>query len=239
MEGSEFWEKTLLKPPVTNCIYHVLVPTVFSTKMASWDRIKNDLPKGGPELRVVQRRNLLCAICSTDVQQKQCVFCIRFLVTFNHATINGEPVFLYLCAINTAAACIACAKSHLPKEYVGIICDMRVVNAVCDLVEEISRNTCQNYFEKRVSGETFLKDVLKVFAERNECFLEQMGRLNGECAYCCKPNPKARCSGCHYYRYCSKKCQKAEWTNTHQHECAFLKKNGTLFMENHIIEAKK
>lgn len=42
---------------------------------------------------------------------------------------------------------------------------------------------------------------------------------DSHCSHCCQPaNQLKQCSACHQIKYCSRKCQKTDWS-THKAEC--------------------
>ncbi len=48
-------------------------------------------------------------------------------------------------------------------------------------------------------------------------------KLTGtNCYYCGKPNPPYVCSRCYFARYCTDKCQKADYRNSHLKDCVKL-----------------
>ena len=46
-----------------------------------------------------------------------------------------------------------------------------------------------------------------------------MERAEAKCSVCGKEGATLRCAGCHVTHYCSKACQKADWTSSHKWRC--------------------
>ncbi len=84
---------------------------------------------------------------------------------------------------------------------------MEVLNGMIDIILDRKEQWDMSQFVKEVL------DVQNIYLTKcHKIFMRMVGKINNTTCRCChSPNPEFRCSGCHFVRYCSETCSKADW----------------------------
>lgn len=212
MEGQDFWKNFIF--PGADSVWHIVVPTIFSGKFESWQTIEKQIPSGRLEF---QRESMTCPCCKTFLDNTEHIFAIRVLISkeITEQSIIFRPSF------QNASVCFDCMKEVRPG-VVKFPCNDETALLVLNTLMESSisiKPTLPNATHAEI-----WHHIQKEFESRQPKLWTDVGRLFSQCKTCKRPNPKNRCSGCHFARYCTQKCSAADWKR-HKGECEFLKEN--------------
>jgi hypothetical protein len=223
MEGSNnFWESALLRNKADKCIFHMILPTIMTTRHPSWDKIKSLISRTDEEIIQAQRDNLSCVYCKKDTQSQTIRLAIRIVISREDFD-NGH---LYRCGVGCASICNTCSNLDVNS----FDSDTPMHEAMFDRLEMVGREVSFLNMRQKIDGPEFMRQLMEGFHTNYPSFIRQLRKLEAKkCYYCKKTPPKlSYCSVCRYVRYCSDTCQHADW-KIHKHECKFMVTNSIFF----------
>jgi hypothetical protein len=216
MEGSNnFWESILSRD---KCIFHMILPTIMTTKHTSWDNISKRINPNDEKMIQAQRDNLLCVYCKKDTQSQAIRLAVRIVIS--------QKDNCYRCGFGSASICSACSN----LDVISFDSDTPMHEAMFDRLETVGREVSFLNMHQKIDGPEFMRQLMEGFHTNYPSFIRQLRKLEAKkCYYCKKTPPKlSYCSVCRYVRYCSDTCQHADW-KIHKHECKFMVTNSIFF----------
>ncbi len=227
-----FWRSALLKSFADECVCHIIVPTIMTTRMATWEETRNTMSTSEVAVVRAQRYNSKCCYCNTQLSGKTAKIAVRFLLGKRPATRLGDnaPGFVYRAAYGSAAICELCCLEKRLAAHLDANTDMG--EAMFDRLETISQHVGMACMTRDVSGVEFLSLVFHQFYEDYTSFKVHIGAMDASCAGCnVVKDPPKRCTGCRYARYCNAKCSAAHWP-IHKTWCKLLAQNSFFYTQD-------
>jgi hypothetical protein len=223
MEGSNnFWESALLRNKADKCIFHMILPTIMTTKHPSWDKIKSLISPTDEQIIQAQRDNLFCVYCKKDTQSQTIRLAIRIVISREDFDDN----YIYRCGFGCASICNTCSNVDVNS----FNSDTPMHETMYEYLEIIGRNVGLYNLHQKIDGLEFMRQLMVGFNVNYPSFIRKLRKLEAKkCYYCKKTSQKLfYCSVCRYVRYCSSTCQHADW-KIHKHECKFMVTNSIFF----------
>lgn len=212
----EFWESALLQDSTNKCIFHMILPTIMTTKQPYWDSIKNRIDQNDDRVIQAQRENLMCTYCKKDVQGQSIRLAIRIVLSSDNK-----------CGFGTVAICSSCSNVNM----LSFDSDTPMHDVMFNRLEMVGREVVFNNLHKKIDGLEFMHQLMEGFHTNYPSFIRQLRKIEAKKCYYCKKSPSRKllyCSKCCYVRYCDQTCQHADWKQ-HKNECKFLTTQSIFF----------
>lgn len=244
MNGS-FWQRVFFGPDcLPQYIHHIIVPTIFFTRVASWKTILRFANKEHPAWEEVQRRNCSCCFCDTELFEEKAVLAVRVLLSkrpckkipnTTSILVSDRPFssvaesFLYQWAFGSASICGKCADTRKLRALFDSNSDMqeemfsRLEQISAHINSQLERASPYNNVGPDLNPSALLQQILDTFEGQAHrvAFMRSLGKIdNPSCMHCTNPS-KRRCNNCHFARYCGLDCCVADWER-HKPECTIL-----------------
>jgi len=203
----KFWEDALLRNGA-QCIYHVIIPTVFASCMPSWETVDDMIVKFDEQVRQAQRYNFKCIACTKSIEGQNVTHCVRVVVSKD---------IIFRAGFGSGGMCNACSGKFCLHHRLNSNTEMH--ECMYERLENIARNLAYDTIE---SPEQYVNNILNVFNDDRNSFIRKVGKIDSECAHCKKSGPRKICSGCLLVRYCNADCSKSDWS-LHKQECKTLR----------------
>lgn len=229
MQTSKFFQ-ALLHDLSDDCVFHLVVPTPFTIRLSTWKQIRSHLDMNVNEItKKAYRSGMFCTFCGNEQKGGEIArYCVRVLI----AKKNNE----YHVVTSSCIICFGCGqKRNLSSiESTG---DMNL--CISQTLEKTT--TSLSPWDPTKSPRTIWEEIrekLCVPEERN-ALMKKIGRIKTHCRHCKAKNPKARCSGCHFTRYCKEDCLTLDWPK-HVEECKMLRQIPLIYsIEKGIVFLEK
>lgn len=235
MQGREFWERHFLRDfPEATRVWHAIVPTV----LAAWapprefvlESIARDLSSSSMSAELYVETCLMrlsftaCSLCGAHVGGcRYNMFALRVIEA-------EDPECEIMLATIPAVICMGCISRGTERKNIRMIeIPPKGQEAICDRLIEFGTSMKNSEKLANLHGGQVWAAIQSAFDADHAGMMRALGRLHNVCTHCNKPKPRSRCSGCHFVRYCSTECSRADWPE-HKEQCA-------IYREYHIFPA--
>jgi len=234
MEGTLVWPSVFFGEKCNpRYIYHTIVPTAFTTRIASWKKVLERANTDHPRWKEVQRRNGCCCFCGMELFEQKAILAVRVVLQKRPCVkIPNSPLVVmlddpsptratqicYRWAFGSASICAKCTEARNLR--LSFNSNSKMHEEMFRRLEYIGAEVALDAFNKDVAPEIILQRVLEAFdsEEHRTEFMRSIGKIDNSVCMFCKGPSRRRCSGCHFARYCGEKCSVADW-KIHKIEC--------------------
>jgi hypothetical protein len=238
MEGDDnLWAAALLGADfVPYCVAHIIVPTIFTTRLARWEDLSTRHERASdPRWLRIQAKNMECCFCATNLSGDIATVGVRALIakrpcvrvpgTTLARLDDSGPDSMFRCGFGSVSICQPCTRKRNLR--IQLDSDTSMQEEMFERLEAMAARQGLDPASGALSGDEFLRRLLNVFDEdrHRSGFMRAIGKHSDahHCTYCKRTDVKtSRCSRCHFMRYCGPKCSAADWPTHRQLECPTL-----------------
>jgi hypothetical protein len=227
-----FFERHLLQDDALHGDIHIIFPMIFGVFMCDRKTMNNAMKVTKVNANTAKRHLyiLQCCLCERNVEKQNVRTALRIVANCKKASSSSNEWKLTY-RIDHASICWNCVPK--PKHMVRIQAEMMLV--LLSVVNESLMPLQHFTWDKRVTSR-YLLETIRDFGEKCYTqFLHTLGKAVSRCIACSKEVPTDRCSGCHFFRFCSKTCAEKFWP-IHKEPCHFLRSCKSIFLKEIILK---
>lgn len=191
--------------------YHAVVPTmIFANVLAESDYRTRWNGLASQRDRFLLQEDARCCMCREMIYGERAMRAVRIL-------FRMEPTRKY--GLAYATLCMRCAPSSVR---VTTICS--TVGLERAALEWMGTLYPQCATPAGAGPVRWTMRFIEAVNANRVTLMRLMGKARATCAGCSKGDgaKMGRCSGCDYFRYCSRECSVSDWHDGHRTECARL-----------------
>lgn len=203
-----------------DCIWHVIIPTIFSGIYDKCNIIIERSRKNTP---------VFCVKCNVPCYGKIVQLGLRVLLSKGELLDNH---WNYIFGFDWTLICETCCG----EKKTLVLTTFPQLQLIENWLDGVAGDHTNESLEHNLSAFELWTQVRKLFDAQYHQMIKEFGIVYGMCEKCQKASPKKRCGGCHVARYCNEKCSNAHWP-MHKSECHSFRSRHSVFEkeENYII----